>query len=165
LVLLTVKLTTSLKPPTPTLIGSRKASEPVDASPSSKRAKTLIQELNQASYQALLQPKSLTQEIDEVSLAFFAESDAFDASQLSDPVGNVDRALPAPVPIVEAEPELSTEQRGVFDRVMEGQSVFFTGPAGTGKSVLLRTIIKGLQKRLLLPDEVAVTASTGMAAM
>ena len=47
----------------------------------------------------------------------------------------------------------------------KNKSVFFTGSAGTGKSVLLREIIKVMRdthKREL--DRVAVTASTGLAA-
>lgn len=49
--------------------------------------------------------------------------------------------------------------------VDEGRSVFFTGSAGTGKSVLLREIIKSLRiKWKSHTDAVAVTASTGIAA-
>ena len=49
--------------------------------------------------------------------------------------------------------------------VEESKSVFFTGSAGTGKSVLLREIIKELhRKHAKRPDSVAVTASTGIAA-
>ena len=61
---------------------------------------------------------------------------------------------------------LSMEQRRVLDLVAEGKkSVFFTGSAGTGKSVLLREIIKVLrQKYKKEPDRIAVTASTGLAA-
>lgn len=61
---------------------------------------------------------------------------------------------------------LSDEQKKVLDLVIEGRkSVFFTGSAGTGKSVLLREIIKGLRQRHKHePDRVAVTASTGLAA-
>ena len=61
---------------------------------------------------------------------------------------------------------LSDEQRKVLDLVVdERKSVFFTGSAGTGKSVLLREIIKGLrQKYNRETDRVAVTASTGLAA-
>jgi ATP-dependent DNA helicase PIF1 len=45
------------------------------------------------------------------------------------------------------------------------QSIFFTGSAGTGKSVLLREIISGLKKAYERnPEAVAVTASTGLAA-
>jgi ATP-dependent DNA helicase PIF1 len=61
---------------------------------------------------------------------------------------------------------LSNEQRHVKSLVVEkGQSVFFTGPAGTGKSVLMRAIIQELKKKHARdPERVAVTASTGLAA-
>lgn len=61
---------------------------------------------------------------------------------------------------------LSSEQQQVAHLVTtKGQSVFFTGSAGTGKSVLLREIIKLLRiKHVKEPDRVAVTASTGLAA-
>lgn len=61
---------------------------------------------------------------------------------------------------------LSEEQQHVLDLVSESKkSVFFTGSAGTGKSVLLREIISTLRKKHLRePDRVAVTASTGLAA-
>lgn len=61
---------------------------------------------------------------------------------------------------------LSDEQKKVFNLVTEERkSVFFTGSAGTGKSVLLREIIKGLRdKHKREPERVAVTASTGLAA-
>ncbi|KAN0079812.1 PIF1-like helicase domain containing protein [Tylopilus felleus] len=62
--------------------------------------------------------------------------------------------------------KLSEEQRRVFDLVVEeGKNVFFTGSAGTGKSLLLRAIISALRRKYSnRPDYVAVTASTGMAA-
>ncbi|EEB08617.2 pif1 helicase Pfh1 [Schizosaccharomyces japonicus yFS275] len=61
---------------------------------------------------------------------------------------------------------LSEEQRRVLEMVVDKRhSVFFTGSAGTGKSVLLRKIIKTLKTRFHSdPDRVAVTASTGLAA-
>lgn len=59
---------------------------------------------------------------------------------------------------------LSAEQRGVIDLLKTGKSVFFTGSAGTGKSVLLRSAIKELRDMHKTPDKVAVTASTGLAA-
>ncbi|KEY67206.1 hypothetical protein S7711_03065 [Stachybotrys chartarum IBT 7711] len=61
---------------------------------------------------------------------------------------------------------LSSEQKHVLDLVVnKGRSVFFTGPAGTGKSVLMRAIIKDLKKKYSKdPERVAVTASTGLAA-
>ncbi|KAF5020384.1 hypothetical protein F66182_7592 [Fusarium sp. NRRL 66182] len=61
---------------------------------------------------------------------------------------------------------LNQEQRAVFDLVVrQGQSVFFTGPAGTGKSVLLKKIIQSLAAKYLGDGKrIGVTASTGVAA-
>lgn len=65
-----------------------------------------------------------------------------------------------------ARPHLSKEQRHVLKLVVDdGKSVFFTGSAGTGKSVLLREIIAVLRrKHQRETDRVAITASTGLAA-
>ncbi|KAJ7672820.1 hypothetical protein B0H17DRAFT_173885 [Mycena rosella] len=61
---------------------------------------------------------------------------------------------------------LNAEQNAILRQVVdEGKNVFFTGSAGTGKSLLLRAIIKALKKKhAKTPDAVSVTASTGMAA-
>lgn len=61
---------------------------------------------------------------------------------------------------------LSSEQITVRKLVVnESKSVFFTGSAGTGKSVLMRAIIRELRKKYSKePDRVAITASTGLAA-
>ncbi|THH11327.1 hypothetical protein EW145_g722 [Phellinidium pouzarii] len=60
---------------------------------------------------------------------------------------------------------LSKEQVRILELVQLGHSIFYTGSAGTGKSVLLREIIKTLRKRYVsAPDAVAITASTGIAA-
>ena len=61
---------------------------------------------------------------------------------------------------------LSDEQKKVLDLVVNAKkSVFFTGSAGTGKSVLMREIIEVFRRSYLKePDRVAVTASTGLAA-
>lgn len=61
---------------------------------------------------------------------------------------------------------LSAEQSNVLELVTQHKkSVFFTGSAGTGKSVLMRAIIAELRKVYKRePDRVAVTASTGLAA-
>lgn len=61
---------------------------------------------------------------------------------------------------------LSQEQQRVLDLVVnQSKSVFFTGSAGTGKSVLMRAIIAELRKKHMRePDRIAVTASTGLAA-
>ncbi|CAO3570385.1 unnamed protein product [Mortierella alpina] len=67
--------------------------------------------------------------------------------------------LPADTPL-----QLSSEQRYLLRKVIEDKkSVFFTGSAGTGKSVLLRQLIQDL-KQVYKPGQVAVTASTGIAA-
>ncbi|KAF9253261.1 hypothetical protein DTO013E5_351 [Penicillium roqueforti] len=61
---------------------------------------------------------------------------------------------------------LSEEQQAVLKTVVErGKSMFFTGSAGTGKSVLMREIIAQLRyKYRKESDRIAVTASTGLAA-
>ncbi|EWC48606.1 hypothetical protein DRE_01828 [Drechslerella stenobrocha 248] len=60
---------------------------------------------------------------------------------------------------------MSEEQSHVLDMVVnEGKSMFFTGSAGTGKSVLLREIITALRMKHKNFDSVAITASTGLAA-
>ena len=63
-------------------------------------------------------------------------------------------------------PFLSEEQKHILTTVVDhGKSVFFTGSAGTGKSVLMRSIIAKLRDKYRRePDRVAVTASTGLAA-
>ena len=65
----------------------------------------------------------------------------------------------------EEEPPLSEEQQIIHDIVVQrGQSVFFTGAAGTGKSFLLRHLIKSLRRKYGGSEQVAVTSSTGIAA-
>ncbi|KAG4300737.1 hypothetical protein PCK1_003166 [Pneumocystis canis] len=61
---------------------------------------------------------------------------------------------------------LSEEQKIVLKIVVEERkSIFFTGSAGTGKSILLREIIASLRKKYAKePGRVAITASTGLAA-
>ena len=54
---------------------------------------------------------------------------------------------------------LTTEQSRVISAALSGRNIFFTGSAGTGKSYLLKFII-----RKLPPDTTYVTASTGIAA-
>ncbi|KAJ3575908.1 hypothetical protein NP233_g802 [Leucocoprinus birnbaumii] len=60
--------------------------------------------------------------------------------------------------------KLSDEQKYILDVMKRGENVFFTGPAGTGKSVLLRAIISELT-RSRHPEAVAITATTGVAAL
>lgn len=58
---------------------------------------------------------------------------------------------------------LSKEQESVIELAKQGHNIFYTGSAGTGKSVLLREMIKVLKKKYGY-DQVAITASTGLAA-
>ena len=51
------------------------------------------------------------------------------------------------IPTQSPEPDLSAQQKRVLETILNGQNYFFTGSAGTGKSVLLRAVIKALQKR------------------
>lgn len=73
---------------------------------------------------------------------------------------------PAPSPSmssIEFRPTLSSEQQRVLEMVLhDKKSLFFTGSAGTGKSVLLRAIIDEMSIRY--GAGLAVTASTGIAA-
>ena len=62
----------------------------------------------------------------------------------------------------DAEIPLGREQQVVFDAVVqEGKNVFFTGAAGSGKSYLLKRIVRTLRRQ---GKEVAVCAPTGLAA-
>lgn len=62
---------------------------------------------------------------------------------------------------------LGEEQNIILDLIVNKEkSVFFTGPAGSGKTVLLREIIKQLKEKYKTPAEaVAVTATTGLAGL
>ncbi|KAI9462362.1 PIF1-like helicase-domain-containing protein [Lactarius psammicola] len=57
---------------------------------------------------------------------------------------------------------LTEEQTNVLERVKKGGNVFFTGSAGTGKTVLLLEIIRSLRST---GCSVAITASTGIASI
>lgn len=58
--------------------------------------------------------------------------------------------------------DLNTEQRTAFDLIMQGQSVFLTGQAGTGKSYLLSHVVQKLSERGKI---VGVTSTTGVSAL
>ncbi|OCT45212.1 ATP-dependent DNA helicase PIF1 [Cladophialophora carrionii] len=83
------------------------------------------------------------------------------------PPGSLTKQTGIPAAETEKVPDvfLSDEQKAVMKAVMEeGKSVFFTGSAGTGKSVLMKAIIAQLRhKYRASPDRYAVTASTGLA--
>lgn len=56
---------------------------------------------------------------------------------------------------------LHEEQEAILKKVINGESCFLTGAAGSGKSVLLRAIIGALRER---GRKVGITATTGLAA-
>ncbi|KAI5950864.1 RRM3 [Candida jiufengensis] len=59
--------------------------------------------------------------------------------------------------------DLSPEQMEIIDKVVNKKlNVFYTGSAGTGKSVVLRALVKRL--KAIYRDNIGVTAPTGMAA-
>ncbi|CAG8611845.1 7370_t:CDS:2 [Ambispora leptoticha] len=60
--------------------------------------------------------------------------------------------------------ELNQEQKQVEKLVLDGKSIFLTGSAGTGKSFLLRHLIKLLQKKHGV-DKVGITSTTGTGAL
>jgi ATP-dependent DNA helicase PIF1 len=45
------------------------------------------------------------------------------------------------------DPPLSQQQSDILKRILAGENFFFTGSAGTGKSVLLRAIIRAFRER------------------
>jgi ATP-dependent DNA helicase PIF1 len=73
-------------------------------------------------------------------------------------------SIPIPTPTNTLKIELSEKQKKVLDSVISGKSVFFTGAAGTGKSLLLNYIINRL-KSIYSSTDIGITASTGIAAI
>ncbi|XP_057755827.1 uncharacterized protein LOC130975007 [Arachis stenosperma] len=56
------------------------------------------------------------------------------------------------------------EQKSLLSAIEQGKSVFITGSAGTGKTMLVIEVIKRL-KKMHTPSKVFITASTGVAAV
>lgn len=61
--------------------------------------------------------------------------------------------------------ELNETQKKVLDLVEKNENIFFTGSAGTGKSVLIHHIVYRLFKKYQDPTVVAVTSTTGISAL
>ena len=57
---------------------------------------------------------------------------------------------------------LSTEQKQAYEAVIKGESIFLTGPGGTGKSHLIGLIADYLRARGVI---FSITAMTGCAAL
>ncbi|CAH2448661.1 DNA helicase [Komagataella phaffii CBS 7435] len=69
------------------------------------------------------------------------------------------------IPTIASKISLTKEQEKVLSLVVDdGLNIFYTGSAGTGKSVVLRELVQRLNN-LYGPDKVGVTASTGLAAV
>lgn len=66
------------------------------------------------------------------------------------------------MPIVFAQMELNSDQSLAFDAVKSGKNIFLTGPAGSGKSFLIRHIVEWAPT---VSRTIAVTALTGCAAL
>ena len=54
---------------------------------------------------------------------------------------------------------LSEEQKKLFQKILQGESLFFTGSAGSGKSFVLRYLIRYF-RNVLSSDKIAVTGIT-----
>lgn len=59
---------------------------------------------------------------------------------------------------------LNNEQCQVVESVLSGYSTFFTGPAGSGKSHILSTILRANTEGITTRKKIVVTATTGVAA-
>lgn len=91
--------------------------------------------------------------------------DSVDSVTLEDSVKLENGLVPAsatPSLVPPSEMQLTDEQQRIFDLVALGQNVFFTGGAGTGKSVLIRQIASHASKD---GRTATVTAPTGLAAV
>lgn len=77
-----------------------------------------------------------------------------------EPLGN-----PKVIEDSELDPQLSPGQVQVVKRALAAESFFFTGAAGTGKSFVLKEIIRIMKKEYKGEDQVQVMAPTGMAAV
>jgi ATP-dependent DNA helicase PIF1 len=75
-------------------------------------------------------------------------------------------AVDAVAPVAPVEPclkdSLNVEQLDALNKILEGKSIFLTGPGGSGKSYLLESVKQEFQR---LGKSLAITALTGCAAL
>lgn len=125
--------------------GSKRTAEPADSLPRPPAKKRLLPSSFTGGSQSSTKPLQKTSSMNSRSLSKFAYSKPRAPSSRS--LGSI---------------SLSQEQSYILKLAQEGKSLFYTGSAGTGKSILLREIIKTLRRKYVsAPDAVAVTASTG----
>ena len=125
----------------------------------SRSAKNQVEDYLRAMKETPLLPPQPSQSQPSISLV----SDDEDGDE---PVMKDGKWTPsAEVEVPEELASLSPQQKEVLDRILRGENIFFTGAAGTGKSHLFRAIIKALRGSIGGARQVAVTASTGMAAL
>jgi len=98
--------------------------------------------------------EEIAYEMDTATLVLFAASCSYIGSVCEKQI-EFRRMLKMTNPL-----RLSDDQKEIISAVLEGNNVFFTGEAGTGKSLLLNI----LKHKLSLSKKVAVTAITGVAA-
>lgn len=73
--------------------------------------------------------------------------------------------IPEPSPVLQIQSQplvlLSEEQKRIYDHILAGKNTFFSGPAGSGKSLIIKHVLRDS------PDtsRIAITAPTGVAAI
>ncbi|ORY32230.1 hypothetical protein BCR39DRAFT_42421 [Naematelia encephala] len=94
----------------------------------------------------MLDIKPTNQELDAAIYTGLQAKEDEDADDVKPPPTTLVSSLD-PVASVAEDPPLTPQQEEVLQRILRGENFFFTGSAGTGKSVLLRAIVKAFKMR------------------